>query len=246
MLDIVICEDNSKQRKEIENIIMDEMTNLKHKTNIALSTNSPEEVIKYLENSNDKTLIYFLDVELGAKINGIELGKLIRKYDPKGYIIFVTSHSELTLLTFQYKVQALDYLIKGDYEYMKNRIIECIEEAHRDYKNIKLLERTVFQANFGSRVINFNFDDILFFETTDTDHKIRIHTCEEQLEFYGTMREIEKRLPLYFYKPHRSYIINSKKIKLIDKDKLMIYMINNETCYIASRFLKELLKKCSV
>ena len=39
-------------------------------------------------------------------INGIKLGSEIRKYDPIGNIIFVTSHSELTYLTFVYKVSA--------------------------------------------------------------------------------------------------------------------------------------------
>ena len=46
----------------------------------------------------------FLDIQLEADINGIKLGSEIRKYDPIGNIIFVTSHSELTYLTFVYKV----------------------------------------------------------------------------------------------------------------------------------------------
>ena len=47
---------------------------------------------------------YFLDIQLEVDINGIKLGSEIRKYDPIGNIIFVTSHSELTYLTFVYKV----------------------------------------------------------------------------------------------------------------------------------------------
>ena len=54
------------------------------------------------------------DIQLEADINGIKLGSEIRKYDPIGNIIFVTSHSELTYLTFVYKVSAMDFIFKDD------------------------------------------------------------------------------------------------------------------------------------
>lgn len=54
----------------------------------------------------------FLDIQLEADINGIKLASEIRKHDPVGNIIFVTSHSELTYLTFVYKVAAMDFILK--------------------------------------------------------------------------------------------------------------------------------------
>ena len=53
--------------------------------------------------------------DLGADINGINLGEEIRQLDPTGYIIFITTHAELSHLTFKYKVEALDYIIKDDF-----------------------------------------------------------------------------------------------------------------------------------
>jgi len=246
MLEIIICEDNEKQRSEIENIIIDGITNLKLDIKIALSTNNYEKVITYVETAKSKTFIYFFDVDINDKINGIELEKIIRKYDPKGYIIFVTSHSEMSLLTFKYKVQAMDYIAKNNIQDMKKRIIDCIKEAIEDNKNADILGTNTIQINFGSRIVNYNLKDILFFETTDKSHKIRIHTIEEQLEFYGSMKEIEQLVTPDFYKSHRSYLVNTKNIKIIDKDKMIIHMVNGEVCYISFRFLKGLLKKCLI
>lgn len=246
MLDIIICEDNNYQREEIESIIKDELKKLNLNSNIAVSTGNPEDVIAYVENCKTKTFLYFLDVDLKTKINGIELAKIIRKHDPMGYIVFVTSHSELSLLTFQYKVQAMDYVVKNDSNSMKDKIIECINEAYNDYKNSIIIKTNSISINAGNKIIYFNLDDILFFETTGKDHKIRIHTCDEQMEFYGTMKEIEKMVSADYYKPHRSYLVNTKRIKLIDKSNLIIYMINDECCYIAARYLKGLLSKCSI
>jgi two-component system, LytTR family, response regulator AgrA len=246
MLSIIICEDDDIQRKAIEAIINEEILNSNLELNINLSTKKPEDVIKHVEASKGSTFIYFLDVEFEGAMNGIELAKRIRKFDSKGYIIFVTSHSELTLLTFHYKVQAMDYIVKYDSKEMQDRIVECINEAYNDYKNYNIKEGNIIPISIGNRVVYFNIDEILFFETTNKDHRIRIHTCDEQLEFYGTLKDIEKSVSENYYKPHRSYLVNIKKIKSIDKDKLIIHMINGEVCYIASRYLRGLLNICSI
>lgn len=47
-------------------------------------------------------------------MNGFELAQEIRKFDPRGFIIFITTHAELSYMTFTYKVEALDYIIKDD------------------------------------------------------------------------------------------------------------------------------------
>lgn len=244
MLDIIVCEDNNYQIKVMEDIITNQLKELNLNINIALLTDSPEEVINYVKDCGAKPLIYFLDVELKSKINGIELAKMIRKYDPMGYIVFVTSHAELTLLTFEYKVQAMDYIVKSDLSKMKNNIKECINEAYNDYRSSGD-KTSPIQINVGNKIVYFNPDDILFFETTNKHHRIKIHTDEESMEFYGSLKEMEEVLPDSYYKSHRSYLVNTKKIKAIDKKELIIHMANNETCYIASRYLNELLRKCS-
>ena len=54
----------------------------------------------------------------------------IRKYDPIGNIVFVTSHSELTYLTFVYKVAAMDFIFKDDPDQLKTRVLDCLDTAY--------------------------------------------------------------------------------------------------------------------
>jgi len=243
MLDIIICEDNAIQRNGMKKIISDEIKNFD--LSIALSTGEPSAVIKYVEKSEDKCFIYFLDIDLAADINGVELAKNIRKIDPTGYIIFVTSHEEFTQLTFKYKVQALDYIVKSSCENMADRVRECIVEVHNQYKNINNKEDKVISINSGNNIIKIKLEEILFFETTDKEHKIRIHTPNEQVEFYGTLKEIGKKVSSDYYKCHRSFLVNTKNIKSIDKDNLIVHMINGETCFVSKLYLKGLVKKCT-
>lgn len=246
MFDIIICEDNDNQRQQIETIVKDTLKKMDKSIDIALSADNPEDIIRYLQDGIKNTYLYFLDIDLRSDINGVELAKKIRRYDPMGYIVFVTSHAELTMLTFEYKVQAMDYIVKNNLDDLRDKIADCINEAYNDRINSKSLSTNSISVNIGNTIKYFNLDDILFFETTGKDHKIRIHTVDEQIEFYGTLREIEKKVTKDYYKPHRSYLVNTKKIKSIDKEALIIHMINDECCYIAARYLKGLLKKCTI
>ena len=242
MLEIIICEDDDNQRKSIEAIIEGGIKKVELETRVALSTGNWKSIISFLEASKNTSFIYFLDVEIGEDINGIELGKKIREYDPKGYIIFVTSHYELSLFTYKYKVQAMDYIIKDTKEVMAASFSNCIKEAINDYKNMMLQEKNYLQITQGKRILNINFEDIIFFETTDNNHKIRLHSSQEEVEFFGRIKEIEKKVPSYFFKVHRAYVINTQKIKEIDKEKLIVKMINGQDCYISKLLLRELIE----
>jgi len=242
MLNIIICEDDSYYRQKFENILEDEMVALKLNSKTDLSTNNPTDVINYLNNNIGKSFIYFLDVELKSDINGIELAKIIRKYDSRGYIVFITSHTELSNLTFKYKVQALDYISKFDTNNFKNNISECLLEAYNDYKNNFIQEKGFIEIDLGNRIIKFSYDEILFFETTTIDHKLRLHTKTGHFEFYGKIKDLEVRLPAYFIKTYRSYLVNTNNIKSINKHSNTISMINDETCYASKKFIKGLKK----
>ena len=60
-MEIIICEDNAYQRKDLESLINTEIENLDFK--IALSTNNPNAVIKYVENNSSNNMVYFLDID---------------------------------------------------------------------------------------------------------------------------------------------------------------------------------------
>ncbi|MBV4438419.1 LytR/AlgR family response regulator transcription factor, partial [Clostridium tyrobutyricum] len=234
MIDIIICEDNNIQRKQIEDIILKEINTSKINLHIALSTSNSDEILKYVINSRNKNFIYFLDVELEGNINGIELANTIRKYDLNGYIIFVTSHAELSLLTFKYKVQAMDYILKFDEKELETRIIDCLRVSYGNFSKINVIEKKYITLNIGSDIVNFDPNEILFFETYK-NHKIRINMFNENIEFYCSLKKIQLLLPEYFYKCHRSYIVNIRNIKFIDKSNLIIHMNNDNKCYISKR-----------
>lgn len=243
MLKFYICEDNLEQRNRFLKYVEDTIIIEELDIGKALITEDPEEILEYLS-MNQGTGIYFLDVDLKNKINGIQLAEKIREYDPSGFIIFITTHAEMSYLTFRYKVEAMDYIIKENYKEVKDRIHKCILNAHSRYSLNSNQGQKIFKFVSDDKVIHIENDKILYFETSSTIHKIIIHAIDRQVEFYGQMKDIEEQLEENFCRCHRSYIVNKDKIKEIHKKERIIYMINGETCMISTRGMR-LLKEFS-
>lgn len=241
MLSVIVCEDNEEQRKRITNFIEDSIMIENLDMEIALSAEDPAEIIEYLKN-NEVSGLYFLDVDLQSDMNGIKLAEAIREYDPRGFIVFVTTHAEMSYLTFIYKVEAMDYIIKDNYETIKERIHQCILNAHKKYSS----KATELQKNLTikveDKIISIEYNKILFFETSNIIHKVILHAVDRKIEFYSKMKEIEEKLDSRFYRCHRSFLVNKDNIKEIDKNNRVIYMVNGQECLVATRLLKGLFK----
>lgn len=240
MLKIFICEDNKVQREKFENIIKNIIIIENYDMDLQLSTDNPFEIINYIE-SNNTSGLYFLDVDLHSDINGIQLAEKIRNYDPRGFIVFITTHAEMSYLTFLYKVEAMDYIIKDNYNNIQQRINECIKNAHDKYRGKLSNLQKVFSIKVNDKIINVALNEIIFFETSSIIHKVILHCESRQIEFYSKMKEIENKLSDNFCRCHNSFIINKYKIKEIDKKNRIVYMINGEECLISTRGIKKLL-----
>lgn len=241
MLNVFICEDDENQRnnfkKIIDNIILIENYDMK----IALSVGSPEEFLAKAD-LEGTTGLYFIDVDLKSSINGIELAREIRKFDSRGFIIFITTHSEMSYLTFLYKVEALDYIIKDDFLDLKDRFYQCIDHSYKKYLGINDSKNKFFTTKINDKIINVELNKILFFETSSTKHKIIIHATDRQVECYGKLKDIENLLDKRFCRCHSSYIVNKDNIREIDMNRRVVYMINGEECLVSVRLLKSLMK----
>lgn len=207
---------------------------------LVLATQDPHEVLKVAMDSNTVGL-YFLDIDLGSDITGLTLAQEIRKFDPRGFIIFITSHSEMSFLTFQYKVEALDFIIKDNTSKIQARIIECIINVNERYTSLHNNVQKNFTIKINDKSIVTDYKDILFFETSVNIHKVVLHALNRQIEFNGKLKIIEEQLDDHFYRCHRSYIVNLDNIKEINTSHYTIEMINGEQCLFSTRLKKKLL-----
>ncbi len=239
MLDIFVCEDNAAQRRTIVQIIQNTVLIDELDMRLVLDTEDPYALLEKV-NACQNTGIYFLDIDLNSDINGMKLAQQIRLSDPRGFIIFITAHSELSYMTFQYRVEAMDFVLKDNPAEVKVKIRECLLNAMERYTLQTNKMHKLYTIETAGRKISVDYDDIFFFETSGSAHKVILHAKDRQIEFSGAIKELASILGGDFVRCHRSFLVNRKNIKEIDAKNRIVYFANGETCLMSTRMMRGL------
>lgn len=238
MLNIFVCEDNVVQRRTIVQTIQNTILIEELDMQLVLDAGDPYVLLEKIKDSQN-TGIYFLDIDLSSNMNGMKLAQQIRLFDPRGFIIFITAHSELSYMTFQYRVEAMDFVLKDNPAEAEVKIRECLLSAMERYTLQTNRTHKVYTLETGGRKISVDHDDILFFETSRNIHKVILHAKDRQIEFFSTIKELTNSLGGNFVRCHRSFLVNKNNIKEVDTKNRIIYFTNGETCLMSTRMMKE-------
>ena len=247
MLSVFVCDDDPMYLQGVSEGIRNYICMEELDINMTLCTANPAEIIRYIRD-NKVNGLYFLDIELAGGGNGVEIAKAIRQYDPRGFIVFITSHLEYLPLTFEYKVEALAYIQKEAANVVREKICGCIADAYNKHVSRSDEGCYIFKTQ-GGRKISCGFDDILFFETDAPGSKrIILHTKKRQYKFYGSLNEAMAALPVgLFFKCHKSYVVNVSNltescIDDLNQGKDYIVMSNGAICFVSARNKRSLLR----
>ena len=178
-----------------------------------------------------------LDITIKGENDGIKLAQFINeKYGLP--IIFLTSHSDKTTIERAKSTSPYGYLIKPfDNEDVYAAIEmalarfasqkqEVMTESITDLsENIKT-EETPFTLNDSIFVRHKNsyqkvlFEDLIWLEADD--NYSRLHTAKQQYIVRLGLKNLSTKLPLYFLRIHKSFIINCKKITAFDSSHVYL------------------------
>ena len=260
MLYVYICEDDQGQLTRTTECVQKYISIHNLSVKVACSSVSPNEVINHRK-QNKVAGLYFLDVDLGNDMTGLQLAEEIRKIDPRGFIVFITSDADSLMLTFKYKIEAMDYIVKGSQDQNK-RIRECIKNAYEKYmtrKTSPLQSNFVFKLSleyadyedgdiklYKNDRVCIEYSKILYFESKPhADNVVIIYTENSRYEFRSRLGYVERDVDKNnFHRCHRSYIVNLNKIAALSgAPSYEIRLINGEIIYVASDRLTEMQEK---
>jgi DNA-binding LytR/AlgR family response regulator len=178
--------------------------------------NTSQSLIATIE-SNEQFTIFFLDIEIDGN-SGIDIAKIIRKYDMNAFIVFITSHKEYMEEVFQ--VHTFDYLLKP---IKKSRIFEILDKV----SNISNINKKQFKFAKNNADHYLPFGEIIFFEKQG--RRTILHTKHGEFSFYMKTAEVLKQLDDQFAQIHTSYIINIKAISDINKSRVLLKDKNGDS-----------------
>lgn len=240
---IIICEDQLIQLQQLETIIQNYLLFHDDPFEISLKTQDPAEVIQYLQQFQPKSGVYFLDIDLNHKIDGIDLAETIRNADPQAKIIFITTHEELAPLTLKRRVEALGFITKDqqldDY---RAEIMELLALAQERITAAKSDQGQNFTFSIGTQTFNLDLAEVLFLEPSSIPHRVILHTINGQYEFYGKLQELEKTYPTLF-RASRSCLVNIKNIREVDFASRSLYFTHELSRTFALGKAKKLREK---
>ena len=217
----IIIEDQLQAQKVLEKHIV----NVPHLNLLGTFTNAIDaiEVLK----SREPVDILFLDINL-PKLNGIELLKLT---NPKAHVIITTAYSEYAIEGFELDV--CDYLLKPiSFERFFKAVSKVIYKEHAK-KEIDVNREFIF-AKDGHDIIKIYLDDILYVHSDSDFTKVTLKEKSYLLSY--TLKFWQSVLPKeFFFRCHKSYIVNIKAIDkisgnliFVDKDKIPVGRTSKE------------------
>jgi len=236
MISIYLCDDISEHllfyKKKIEDIILIENYDMRVKAIFQ----KPDSLLDALKQEHPVNAVYFLDVDLKDQKDGIELACDIRIIDPRGFIIFITTHEEMAFKTFHYQVEAMDYIIKDSPQFF-DQIHLCLsniwEKYTRNTENPILKNQLRLNVIGGIRFILP--ETIYFVQAIPNSHKIKLHTKLEILDLRGSLRDIKKDLDTFykntpFVYSHKAYLVNIQHISFLNREKREIIFDDASSC----------------
>jgi len=240
VLNIVVCDDSKQENEFITNFIKDHVSMENYDMKVIFGATMPNEVLSYILNKrNANPTMYFLDIDLKANLTGIQLARQIRELDPLSAIVFITMHAELMSLTFEYMVEAMGYIVKGNDEIVKNKIAQYLYRANEKF-NLAFEAKEKFTVKTDGKLITEEYDEILFFRiAAKRNKKVIMHCKKRTVEFSGTLIEVEKQNSKLF-KCDRSTVVNTSNIATVDSLNKIIHFVNGDTCSASARGMKEL------
>ncbi len=155
--------------------------------------------------------VLLLDIQMQG-LDGVSLAHKIREKDTRSVIIFITGTVEFA--AEGYDVSALHYLLKPVDE---EKLFFCLDRA---VAQLRRAPKQLLLPVAGVQT-RFSAEDIFYAEAFA--HTVCIHTGEGQAEAQISISALEQALANEpFIRCHRSYLVNLRHIRRIDKTELSL------------------------
>ena len=214
MIRIYLCDDEEAVLHQIKTALEWKIFVENYDMEVACAAATAQELLDAAKNGSRS--VYFLDVDLkDGEWDGFTLGRELRRRDPHGTLVYITSYRDLAWRTFQYHLEAFDYIVK-EREQIGPSVSRCLGEIHMRLLAERRDPAEMFTLRTGDTVRHVPLGDILFFETASAPHHVLLHTANSRMDFLGSLNELETQLGDRFIRTHRAYLVAADKIEAVD------------------------------
>ena len=191
---------------------------------LAAQCQSALEARQFLE--QDTVDAIFCDINM-PDLNGMDF---VKSLVTPPLIVFTTAYAEYAVDGF--KVNAVDYLLKPfglqDFQRAASRLKERLEGSNPVVSapmvsglSADISDDTIFLKT-EYRIVKVSISDIRYVEAMSEYLKVHIVSDSRPIITLLSVKKMEERLPDYFMRIHRSYIVNLKMIQEVNKNRIIM------------------------
>ena len=242
---ILIIDDEEKARVLLQNILQETCNEIVREIYLAADLEEGVEIIK-----KKQIEVVFLDIEM-PRYSGLEILNFFKDQSVDFHIVITTAYEEYAVKAF--KMSAVDYILKPINVNDVQRVIQKVNKlinVHNIESKIENIETTLHQITVDSialevpkGIIFVDYNDILYFEADRMYSKVYMKDGSVDL-ISKPLRHFIDQLEsnIYFFRSHRSYLINLKHVKSFVKEEGgYLLMKNNKTLPISKEKKEEFL-----
>lgn len=228
MVRVVVVDDDKEELEHIKDLL-DEV--VKEEKEVVTFTRLTDRLKKEIQNT-DLRKIYVLDIEIGHKVSGISIAKLIRDVDWESEIIFITNHDKM-----------FESVHRTVYE-----VFDFIEKFHEFDKRFKKDIQTILKRNFDNKMfvyktnnieLNLYYKSILYIYRDIAERKLVIVTDSNKYMIGLSIKEIIPYLDYRFVKCYKSCIVNTARVQEKNYKDGYFTLDNGEKVYMLSKKCKK-------
>lgn len=181
---------------------------------ICVTCNNPADGLTMLSSKSYDLLFLDLNMPLLDGKGILDLKKDASK------VIMITSSTTFAVDSYSYE-DVIDYLLKPlSFE----RFYKSIQNFQVRMKSMQMDqspadEKTIFLKD-GNKWIQVTLADIKYIKSESNYATIYVNTS--QIMSLKNLKDLEEELPSYFFRTHRSFIVNSKKIDFISVNDVSV------------------------
>lgn len=227
----IACCDDEKQQLELYKTMF---TNIEMRQDIKLNVEyflSGNFMLERFQSEKNPFDLVYLDMDMDEK-SGLDLAKEIRQnYHSDCLILFLTNYPKYMQNSFD--VRAFQYMIKPvQFDEFEKKFNAARKYLEKDDKN-----RVVLKIDEDNVV--FFTNEIYYIEKEKSFKQFLVYLEDKCVVAKGVLSAIENQLlEQHFMRTHRSYLVNMKHIRRIQKNDLVLS--NGNLVPISRRKEKEL------
>jgi len=206
MIQIALVDDDEAASNELQ----EKLQRFAQENHEQFSISIFHEAVSFLDHYQAVDIV-FMDVEM-PYLNGIAAAQKLRQIDEKVALIYVTNYMQYAVEG--YEVNALGYLLKPiNYARLSSVLKKTL--------NLLLQEAKGLLVKTSSGLKKVYPDDLMYIEISG--HLIEIHAKSQVLETWGSLKELEKKLPEgRFARPNSNTLVNLSFVKGFESDDLVL------------------------